>query len=504
MADAKALGGGHETRTTADVGLKAGAIGWVGAAVLGAVFLSPALGLYGNIGPIIGTAGNISPLIWLIAGGLAMLNATNYAMVSRRMPSAGSAFTWSWNLLNPRIGTWVGWMMLGYYITISITLPLLFGLFFNAFLGEFAVTTGYWTWALGVVICSAGIAFPVYRGIAISSRTALVFLVIETSVVVALSITLLVVRGSQGQLSLAPFNPGNVTGGSTTAFFLALVFGVFAYTGFETISVVAEETRAPKEKTPQATILAVLLVGVFWVFATYALSFALPVAKVVAATATDVTPVASMAAAVWGRGALIVAITGMTAAFAVFLASAAATSRVMYAQSREGTLPPLFRRVHRAYQTPWPALHAFFLVAVAGALIGAYVAGILNFYTWAVSATLFFGLIMYTSTAIANFLLHRNDKGANRLATAAVPLLAIALDGYLMYKFYFDVLWNSGFALGKSITIVCLGLAAIAVVAVLVLSKVRPTIFAKRGYVFGETTVEAAALDAGASYKGGI
>lgn len=471
-------------------GLKTGAIGWVGAAVLGAVFLSPALGLYGNIGPIIGTAGNIAPSIWLVAGALAMLNATNYAMVSRRMPSAGSAFTWSWNALNPRVGTWVGWMMLGYYVAVSITLPLLFGLFFNATLSEISVGTGFWTWALGVVACSTAVAAAVYRNIEMSTRTALIFLLIEATVVIALCVTLLIEHPA-GPLTVQPFNPGNAVGG-TSAYFLALVFGIFAYTGFETISVVAEETKAPKDKVPQATIVAVVLVICFWIFATWALSFALPVAQVLKAVEGDVTPVASMAGAVWGSGSVIVDITGMTAAFAVFLAAAVATSRTVFAQSRGGTLPRVFKKVDPVTKVPTAALNAFFVIIVLSTLVGAKIVGIINFYTWTVNAVIFFALIMYSATAISNFLIHRGEKGASRLGTLVVPILAVALNVYLLYKFYFDVLWNAGFALGQSITLACLAIAAIAAVAIAVLHVRRPQMFEGRSFVLGDTDDTAA------------
>jgi amino acid transporter len=483
VIEGQAEGGGSAPAERS--GLKTGAIGWMGAAVLGAVFLSPALGLYGNIGPIIGTAGNVAPAVWLVAGTLAMLNATNYAMVSRRMPSAGSAFTWSWNALNPRVGTWVGWMMLGYYVAVSITLPLLFGLFFNATLGEIGAGTGYWSWAIGVVACSAAVAAAVYRNIEMSTRTALIFLLIEAAVVIGLCVTLLIEHPA-GPLTLQPFNPGNATGG-TSAYFLALVFGIFAYTGFETVSVVAEETQAPKDKVPQATIVAVLLVICFWIFATYALSFALPVGKVLAAVEGDVTPVASMAAAVWGSGSVVVDITGMTAAFAVFLAAAVATSRTVFAQARGGTLPRVFRRVDPITKVPTAALNAFFAVSVICTLVGAKIVGIIDFYTWTVNAVIFFALIMYSATAVANLLIHRGESGRSHLATVLVPITAVALNAYLLYKFYFDVLWNSGFALGRSVTFACLGIALLAAIAIAVLHVRRPEMFEGRSFVLGDT-----------------
>jgi amino acid transporter len=56
----------------------------------------------------------------------------------------------------------------------------------------------------------------------------------------------------------------------------ALVLGVLSFTGFDAISTVAEETRTPRKLIPRATILATVLVGVFWIVMSLILSNALP------------------------------------------------------------------------------------------------------------------------------------------------------------------------------------------------------------------------------------
>jgi amino acid transporter len=473
-----------EAGAESGVGLKPSAIGWGAAAVIGAVFLSPALGLYANIGSVVGVSGNVAPAVWLVAGLLALLNATNYAMVSRQMPAAGSAFTWSWNLMRPKVGGWIGWIMLGYYLTVTLTLPLLFGLFFNAFLNTLGASTGYGTWAAGVILCSLLIAVPAYRNIEVGTRTAIGLLLFEASVVFALAVTILVVRGRQGVLTAAPLNPANAT--SSKDFFLALVFGVFAYTGFDAVSTVAEETHTPRAKLPQATIAAVALVGIFWLFVTYALSFALPLKQVQAAIANNLTPVSPMAKAVWGSGQILVDITGMTAAAAVYLAAAMSTSRVMYAQGRDGILPKAFQKLHPRYRTPWNALHVVIALAIGGTLIGAAAVGIYNFFAWAASATMFFGLIMYSATAVGSFLVHRRSGEGHWVTTVSIPVLAIVVNAYLFYKFYFNVLWNDGFALGQSITLACVVFGVVGLAYVAILGRRRPEVFTKKSYYLDE------------------
>jgi len=74
-------------------GLKAGAIGLAGAATMGAIMMSPALGLYGNWGPLAQDVGQIGPLLFALGLLIALPTAISYAVIAREMPSSGSAYT---------------------------------------------------------------------------------------------------------------------------------------------------------------------------------------------------------------------------------------------------------------------------------------------------------------------------------------------------------------------------------------------------------------------------
>ena len=171
--------------------LRAGAIGLVGLAVLGAVMMSPALGIYGNWGPMASLVGLPTPLVFLAALVISVPTAVSYAMISKELPSAGSAFTYVWESMSPAVGTWTGLMMTIYY-TVAVTLqPIFFGLFFNDllnFLG-FQHTTNF-TWAIGVAIVTVFVVFITYRGINVSTSSSVLFIGIEITVVVALSATI--------------------------------------------------------------------------------------------------------------------------------------------------------------------------------------------------------------------------------------------------------------------------------------------------------------------------
>ncbi len=79
-----------------------------------------------------------------------------------------------------------------------------------------------------------------YRGIRVSGKTLMIFSVIEMVIVVALSLSGLISPGPGG-LTLAGFSPGSST--NLNGFYLAVVFSIFAFTGWEWAAAVAEETR---------------------------------------------------------------------------------------------------------------------------------------------------------------------------------------------------------------------------------------------------------------------
>ena len=238
--------------------LRRGAVGLVGAATLGAIMMSPALGLYGNWGPLAQDIGVIGPLIFLLGLLIALPTAISYASIARVMPSSGSAYTWLWRSLTPSAGIFIGWILIGYYIVAVILQPYLFGLYFNellAFLGITGVST-YVGGVIGVLLVTAVAAFFVYGGIQLSIRGTVILIAFESLVAGGLALTIILTKAGQGDLSFAPFDPSQIGGAKDIG--LALIIMVLSYTGFDVISTVAEETHSPRTLIPRATIARTL------------------------------------------------------------------------------------------------------------------------------------------------------------------------------------------------------------------------------------------------------
>src|SRR5215469_1755380 len=446
------------------VGLRANAVGLVGLATLGAVMMSPALGIYGTWGPMASIVGLPTPLVFFGALVVSLPTAISYALVNREFPSAGSAFTWAWKTTSPTVGTWVGLMMTLYYSVAVILQPILFGLFFNSLLQFFGFRhTSLLTWSAGVVIVTLFVFYLTYRGIEMSTRSAVTFIIIEMAVVVALSITIAVTTAVHHHFSFAPLNPAQIQGGGS-AFWAAMILGLLAFTGYDVISTVAEEAHAPRRLLPVATLIATLGVGVFWALNSWMFSIAVPVSKVQKLTASGLTPAVPIAQQYWGWAQLLVILTAMTAATAVYVATVVGASRALYAMARQGTLPPALAKLNPRRQVPWNAMH----VVYAGSLIGVIVVtaalgNALDAFVWWAGPVVFFALITYAFVNLANIVYFRRFSRArfNWFLNGFIPVIGIGLDGYLIYKSFFQSLWSAGFRSGQSIILLSLVLAVL-------------------------------------------
>src|SRR5579863_4975753 len=122
--------------STPNTALRAGAMSSLGVAALGAVMMAPALGIYANLGLIGAEAGRVAPSVFLLALLCTLPTAVSYALISREIPSAGSAYTWLSDSLTPEIGMWIGSLVAAMYFFAVILQPILFGLFFNDLLSS--------------------------------------------------------------------------------------------------------------------------------------------------------------------------------------------------------------------------------------------------------------------------------------------------------------------------------------------------------------------------------
>lgn len=147
-------------------------------------------------------------------------------------------------------------------------------------------------------------------------------------------------------------------------FAVSLTFVMFAYSGWNAATYVAEEIKDPQRSLPLALVGGTLLVIVFYLACNLTFIYALPLEKL-----KGVLPVGSAAARVLfaGRGGAI--FSGMMAAALLSCISAMVIvgPRVYYAMAQDGCFFASAARVHHRFHTPVIAI--LFQTAATAALI---------------------------------------------------------------------------------------------------------------------------------------
>ncbi|MBI3720909.1 MAG: amino acid permease, partial [Fimbriimonas ginsengisoli] len=141
-----------------------------------------------------------------------------------------------------------------------------------------------------------------------------------------------------------PPAPGGIAG-----FFAALVAALWAYDGWNNVSMVASEVKDPQRNLPRSLIAGTSAVIVIYLLANLAYFYVLPAAAV---AGTD-RVAAEMTRRILGQGgAGAVSIAAMISIFAALNGSILSGSRVPFAMARDGLFFRRVRQVHPQHLTP--------------------------------------------------------------------------------------------------------------------------------------------------------
>ena len=435
--------------------LKKNGIGLLAATTLGVVMLSPAMTLYGGFGPAYLNAGAAAPLAFVWALLATLPTAVSYIVLSKHHPCAGSAAGWAARAFSKNVGIWAGWMVLLYYLTNFVIQPVTLGVFAGDLLHYVHVTPGFITFSAGALLCLLLSAAFVYRGLSSSSHGALVFLGIETCVVVVLCASVLWYAQAGGAtFSTAGFSLASSPQGSSGVF-RAMVFAILAFCGFDVVSTLAEETRDPEKNIPRATILALVVYAGVIIAGIWALTYGASADEIKKIAESGQMPISELARRVWGWGGVLIPITGLSAALGLAIATSIGSSRVLFSMSRSGSAPKIFS-VLSSQGTPRNALHAIFGVGLVSSLLTAALLGPFESYVWWGTTSTFFAMITYVLVNGSNLILNRSRlrEGIGAIFLfALIPILGLSIDLYLLYRTFFVELWTQGWATGKSVVV---------------------------------------------------
>ncbi len=328
--------------------------------------LSPAMAMQLNTGGVAAVAGGSTPLAFLL-GGIACL-ALAFVVIgfTRRMASAGYAYTYASRSLGKHAGFMAGWL---YAFGMACFVPMTMagvGALASSLLN---LNGNWWFWffLMGMALL---LVLSIIR-VKVTTKVQLLVAVVTVAVFVIVDLVVTAKGGAHG-LSLAPFTFSHTVSGGFHGVFYGLILGVTSFIGFETAADFGEETANPRRAIPIAVIAAVSFAIIFYVWTTYATTVGYGVNDL----QHDPSPwvnngVAGVATRYISHSfGTLVEVGAMLSAFIVCVACATAASRTIFAMAREGVIPKWFSQTNARTRTP---INATATVAVVATVVAAVV-----------------------------------------------------------------------------------------------------------------------------------
>jgi amino acid transporter len=417
--------------------LRHGILGILDALAQSIALLSLALGVATATSAAAGSAGAATPWAYIVAGAGCLCLASVIARFTARMASAGGIYTYIARGLNPNGGFVGGWLY-GTAFAVGISFVLAIGAVTMSTLLD-AHTSWSPSWFQCFLILLGGLLGFAFFDIRLSTRTQLLFGV-ATVVAILILAAIVLAKGGDSGVTIQPLNPTRLP--STHGLFLAVVFAFTGFIGFEAAAVLGEEAANPRRAIPRAILTAAVVAVVWYVFVTWTMSVGFGVSKS-GAWAQNPTPLDALGARYAGTWlSVLVDLAVIVSAFIAALAGVHLTARTFFAMGREGGLPRVFAWTHRRFKTPWVGIALSLLITfLLGLILGRHwskpaPAPFTYIQFMALTATLAI-LAVYILVCLSGMLAfwqRGQERAANFLLDLALPLGAVAICGYTIYK----------------------------------------------------------------------
>jgi APA family basic amino acid/polyamine antiporter len=320
-----------------------------------------------------------------IAGAGCLFAGLCYAEYAAMIPVAGSAYTYTYATMGRFMAWFIGWNLVLEYLAASSTVAAGWSGYFNDFMkyighpipaafasAPFCVATDLHCSTYSATASALDAMMHIgttgtYMNLPAVALIALVSAVLiagvhlsanfnNAMVAVKLCIVVLVIAVGLPHVvaaNHAPFIPSNTgTWGHFGFSGVLRATGVifFAYIGFDAVSVAAQEAKNPKRDVPIGILGSLLICTVLYMLMSYVLTglasyTTLNVAHPVS-MAVETLPSTAWLAPIVNVGAIV----GLASVVLVLLLG---QSRIFYAMSKDGMIPPLFSQVHKRFRTPW-------------------------------------------------------------------------------------------------------------------------------------------------------
>lgn len=364
-------------------------------------------------------------LSYALAGLASSFAALCYAELAASIGGAGSAYTYAYTALGELIAWMIGWDLILEYGLGACTVSIGWSGYVNDALYAIGIHIpqvllkspfegGFFNFPAMLIVLFLTCILSLGVKQSANFNAAIVFIKLT-----AIAIFIWVAWQDVNPKNWTPFMPFGWNGVVSGA---ALVF--FAYIGFDAVSTAAEEARDPQKDLPIGILGSLAICTIIYIVVSLLLT------GITSYTTLNVkSPVAEtilnlghrFTAGIVAAGA----IAGLTSVILIFMYG---LSRVFYAMSRDGLLPPLFSHVNAKTQTPSLIVFCSGLIIalLAGLLPIHAVAEMVNIGTLAAFVVVCFGVLFlrYTKPDM--------PRPFKTPFSPLFPILGILFCGYLM------------------------------------------------------------------------
>jgi amino acid transporter len=375
-------------------------------------------------------------VVWVVGGLLSLFGALTYAELAAAMPEAGGEYVFLREAYGPFWGYLYSWTQLAVAKSGSIaTLGAGFYLYLSVFapaLGKTVVKIPYpigpgggpleirygQLVAIAVILCLCAVN---YVGVKSGGNLQVTVTVIKMVLIGAV----VLVGIFSGNGDVAHFHQSAGASHGFVGFFAALVGALWAYDGWNNVSMVSSEIRNPQKNLPRSLILGVAAVIGTYVLVNIAYFYVLTPSQV---GHTDQVAAGMMAHLYGPAAAKAIAIAVMISILAALNGSILSGARVPYAMAHDGYFFSSVAKVHPQDRTPGVSMILLSVWSCVLILSG--------WYEQLYSFVIFGSWILYAMTAASVFVLRRKRPNMVRPYRVAgypvVPALFIVVAAVLL------------------------------------------------------------------------
>jgi APA family basic amino acid/polyamine antiporter len=324
----------------------------VGTIIGSGIFLVPS-----EMMQAVGSSGLVY-LAWIVGGLLSLFGAMTYAELGSMLPYAGGEYVYLRGAYGDRTGflymwTWFAVAKPASIASVTSGLARTLGIFAAFHWLETEAIGGplpvMWSQLFAIAMVWA-ITLLNYLGIKKAGDFQVVFTALKAVLIlVVVGFCFSSALGSWG--NFATSLPRHATGAlaGVEGFMVALIATLWAYDGWNDLTMVAGEVRQPERNLPLALIGGLFVVGVLFMATNAAIQYILPAARI---AASPRPAVAALGVVAGPAGAALVAAGMALSIFVTLNGTIMSGARIPFAAARDRLFFPRFGEIHPRFQSP--------------------------------------------------------------------------------------------------------------------------------------------------------